>query len=110
MSYSPYVPDIQAWVEHFKNKPKNSGIKKFYTIGRPKQHGEKMDPIKLVTPTEQVVQQAKSELKSEREEDKATVQTKRRKSRRARKTLNEKSKDPKIRRSKKRTKKIITYK
>ena len=61
IKYSPYIPNTDAWVEYFKNQPKE--YKKFYTIGRPKQKGEEMDPIKLVTPTAQAVEQAKSTMK-----------------------------------------------
>jgi len=67
MSYSPYIPNIDVWKDHFKNPPKEN--KRFYTIGRVKHHGQDMDPIKLVTPTEQVVEQAKSTLKRSREMD-----------------------------------------
>ncbi len=63
--YSPYIPNIQAWVDYFKHQPKE--YKKFYTIGRPKHKGEDMEAIKLVTPTEQVVDQAKSAVKRERD-------------------------------------------
>lgn len=64
MSFSPYIPNMKAWKEHFQNPPKS--YKTFYTIGRAKQHGEQLDPIKLVTPTEMVVEQAKSDLQRER--------------------------------------------
>ena len=61
IKYSPYIPNTDAWVKYFKNQPQE--YKKFYTIGRPKQKGEDMDPIKLVTPTEQAVEQARSAIK-----------------------------------------------
>ena len=62
MSYSVYIPNIDAWKQHFKHPPK--GNKKFYTISTTKQqHGEDMEPIKLVTPTQSVVEQARSNLK-----------------------------------------------
>ena len=68
IKYSPYIPNVDAWVDYFKNQPK--GHKRFYSIGGSKQRGEEMDPIKLVSPTEQSVQQAKSRMKREQEEDK----------------------------------------
>ena len=67
IKYSPYIPNVDAWVDYFKNQPKE--YSQFYTIGRPKQKGEDMTAIKLVTPTEQVVQQAKANMRREREED-----------------------------------------
>ena len=69
IKYSPYIPNIDAWVDYFKNQPVE--YKKFYTIGRAKHKGEDMNSIKLVTPTEQVVQQAKSELKREMDDSDA---------------------------------------
>ena len=62
IKYSPYIPNVEAWVDYFKNQPLNEH-KKFYTIGQPKQKGADMDALKLVTPTEQVVEQARQQLK-----------------------------------------------
>lgn len=67
MSYSPYIPNIDAWKHHFQNPPKET--KSFYTIGLAKHHGQNMEPIKLISPTEQVVEQAKSVMKRKREND-----------------------------------------
>ena len=67
VKYSPYIPNVESWIEYFKNQPKE--YKSFYTIGRPKHRGEDMDPIKLVSPTEQAVEQAKSRMKRKREEE-----------------------------------------
>ena len=67
IKFSPYIPNVEAWVDYFKDQPKE--YKKFYTIGRPKLKGEDMNPIKLVTPTEQVIEQARSEMKRQRDED-----------------------------------------
>ena len=70
MSYSVYIPNIDAWKQHFKHPPK--GNKKFYTISTTKQqHGEDMEPIKLVTPTQSVVEQARSNLKRMRRDEDA---------------------------------------
>ena len=77
IKYSPYIPNVEAWIDYFKNQPKE--YKKFYTIGRPKQRGEDMDPIKMVSPTEQVVEQAKSRMKRAREDDVETQSCRRRK-------------------------------
>ena len=66
MSYSPYIPNFEAWKRHFTNPPKEH--KSFYTISHAKQLGRDMDPIKLVSPTEQIVEQAKSSLKRQREQ------------------------------------------
>ena len=69
MSYSPYIANMQSWKNYFKQRTKEH--KKFYTIPNSSQHGEKMDAIKLVSPTEQIVEQAKSSLKRMREDDDA---------------------------------------
>jgi hypothetical protein len=63
MAYVPYVPDIEAWRNHFKNFIP-SRPKPFYTI-KPTQNGDgnSIPKIKMVTPTEQVVEQAKAALK-----------------------------------------------
>ena len=55
------------WQKHFENPPKET--KKFYTIAKSKQLGEQLIPLKLVSPTEQLVDQAKSNLKRERDGD-----------------------------------------
>lgn len=60
MSYSPYISNVEAWKHEFTQP--NYKYKNFYTLKNSSQHGEKMDSIKLVTPTEQVVERAKSAL------------------------------------------------
>ena len=67
IKYSPYIPNVEAWVDYFKNQPLNEH-KKFYTIGQPKQKGADMDALKLVIPTEQVVEQARQQLKRSNDE------------------------------------------
>jgi hypothetical protein len=62
MAYVPYTPDLEAWKKHFVNYAP-SRLKKFYTL-KNKQQGEGAYPnIKLVSPTEQFVEQAKAQLK-----------------------------------------------
>lgn len=62
MSSSPYIPNIEAWKKNFgKSKRKN-----FHIISNAKQTGEDIQPVKLVTPTAQIVAQAKSTMKRER--------------------------------------------
>ena len=56
MSYSPYIPNTEAWIEHFKNPSKEH--KKFYTLSKTKHLGQDMEPLKFVTPTEAMVEQA----------------------------------------------------
>lgn len=65
IKYSPYIPNIDAWVSFFKNQPLEH--KSFYTIGKSKNEGDDMDAVKLISPTQSVVDQAKSELQRERE-------------------------------------------
>ena len=67
IKYSPYIPNVDAWVDYFKNQPREYGH--FYTIGRPKQKGEEMEAVKLVTPTEQAVEQARARMRRESDDD-----------------------------------------
>ena len=68
MTYSPYIPNIDAWKSHFRTIPREH--KKFYTISHhTKQLGEHMDPIKIISPTEQDLERAKSNLKRMQNQD-----------------------------------------
>ena len=62
MSYVPYVPDMEAWKHHFKNYIP-SRPKSFYTLKKPQTGDGSFPDIKLVTPTAQIVEQAKASLK-----------------------------------------------
>ena len=67
IKFSPYVPNIQAWVDFYENQPKE--YKSFYTIGSTKRKGEKLESVKLISPTEAVVDRARSEIKRQEEVD-----------------------------------------
>ena len=73
MSIKPYVPDIEAWVAHFKNRDNFKVKKDFYEvkpIKRPPGAPKPQPPIvqiKMVTPQAQVVEQAKAQLAKEKE-------------------------------------------
>jgi hypothetical protein len=69
MSYIPYIPNVDHWRDHFSNNPQKT--KSFYTL-KDKHKGEGNLGIKLVTPTEQAVEQAKSFLKRKAEFKKPT--------------------------------------
>jgi hypothetical protein len=56
MAYIPYIPNMDHWKDHFSNPSKKT--KSFYTLKKK----ENVD-VKLVTPTAQAVEQAKSLLK-----------------------------------------------
>ncbi len=63
--YSPYIPDLEAWKDHFTNS--TARHKSFHPLETVKtQLGEKTDAIKLVVPTIQQVQQAEADLKRSR--------------------------------------------
>ncbi len=65
--YVPYVPDLEAWKNHFTKS--TTRHKSFHPLESIKQTtiGElKTDAIKLVIPTAQQVQQAEAELKRSR--------------------------------------------
>ncbi len=63
--YSPYIPDLEAWKNHFTKS--TTRHKSFHPLESIKtQLREKTDAIKLVVPTEQQVQQAEAELKRSR--------------------------------------------
>ena len=73
MSIKPYVPDIEAWVAHFKNRDNFKVKQDFYEvkpIKRPPGAPKPQPPIvqiKMVTPQAQVVEQAKAQLAKEKE-------------------------------------------
>ena len=68
MSYSPYIPNVEGYEHYFKNQPKE--YKRFYTISHTKQLGENLEPIKLVSPTEQTLEQARMSLQRMKEDEK----------------------------------------
>ena len=60
--YEPYVSNPDKWKRHFVNMAENgTSSKKFYALSSQKGAGVSNE-LKLVTPTEQAVEQAKSEL------------------------------------------------
>jgi hypothetical protein len=63
MKLVPYVCDVNKWVEHFRSLPTTRKYQKFYVLKEPKQKVAESNPVKLVTPTQQVVEQAKATLK-----------------------------------------------
>ncbi len=71
MSYSPYIANTESWKNYFKHP--NKEHKKFYTIPKSTRSPEKLDAIKLVSPTEQIVEQAKASLKRLREDENAQI-------------------------------------
>ena len=80
MSVTLYIPDGDAWKKYFANPP-SSDHKKFYTIqGKAQQHGENLDGIKLVTPTAQVIQQARATMERIHKSDEFECPKKRKKS------------------------------
>lgn len=66
MSYSPYIPDIEAWRKQYALNNKMES-KQFYTIKSSSSLGDiaTPPPLKMITPTQQVVDQAKSEIRTE---------------------------------------------
>ena len=67
MSLIPYIPDMQKWITHFAKSGK--GIKQFYTLHTNDENENKKYIVKLVTPTAQTIEQAKSALKRQHEDD-----------------------------------------
>jgi hypothetical protein len=69
MAYVPYEPDLETWKNHFVNYVP-SKPQKFYTV-KSTQEGEvkpPVIPIKLISPTEQFVEQAKAQLATQKNE------------------------------------------
>lgn len=64
MSYVPYIPDIELWKNHFTNTP--AKYKPFYIVKKIQKGSGIAPSVNLVTPTEQVVQQAKAQLKQQK--------------------------------------------
>ena len=106
MSYSPYIPNITAWKDHFKRATKEH--KKFYTISHVKQLGEKLEAIKLVTPTESVVERARSTVRRMRADGDAQFLLPSQPQRRSQKRKSQALKVEKSSDKKKRQKKKIT--
>ena len=76
MSIKPYVPDIEAWVAHFKNRDNFKVKQDFYEVkplpkasGAPKPQPPVVQ-VKMVTPQAQVVEQAKAQLAEEKKKKK----------------------------------------
>jgi len=60
MTLNPYIPDVDSWKNYFKNPAKY--YKDIYVINKPVQQGKNLEGIKLVSPTAQMVEQARSTL------------------------------------------------
>ena len=69
-----YEPDLEAWKHHFKTSESDKKIVPLKTFNRGTGGNNDQIQVKLVTPTEQSVQQAKELVKKE------VKQTKKRKS------------------------------
>lgn len=72
MAYVPHIPDLDTWKKHFMDMAhdKLPHRNKFYVIGSRRQHGGSEDPvIQLVTPTQQAVEMAKSDMKRKAQEE-----------------------------------------
>ena len=66
MSWVPYVCNIDKWRHHFKlvGEGKVPPQGKWYRVGSVNQRGQGSDPVvKMINPTQQVVDRAKQELK-----------------------------------------------
>ena len=64
----PFVSDVDKWKTHFlKMAEQGTKPKQFYAIN-PKKGGSGDDPIVVVSPTQQDVARAKSEMKYKREQ------------------------------------------
>ena len=68
MPLAPHVSDPQAWIEHFKD-PANAGKPLKPTIKPPTKQPPPVE-IKLVSPVQQVVDQAKAQLKKKKKKSK----------------------------------------
>ena len=73
MAFTPYRPNAEAWKKHFQAMADGKMDYKgsFYTLSTARgATSGNMEPIKVVAPSAQVVEQAKSELERERQERK----------------------------------------
>ncbi len=64
MSFVPYTPDIQKWINHFTSEAARSGPRRaYYTVDKVQAGSGSGSFVKLVSPTEQQVSQAKASVK-----------------------------------------------
>lgn len=78
MSYKTYIPDADAWKHHFQQmaEGKMDHVAPFYRLSKqPKNPDPATLSVKLVTPSAQVAEQAKEELKREESESKKRPST-----------------------------------
>lgn len=68
MSFKPYISDQHSWTSYF-SKSKGSTTKHFYNLKSEKAPpSSNTEPMKLISPTAQGIQQAKMDLKRQYEE------------------------------------------
>ena len=76
MSWRPFIADVEEWKKHFLESTDMNFIpnQKSYIVGQ-FGHGNRPSPtqIELVTPTQQAVEMAKSEIKKRKQEGEPIV-------------------------------------
>lgn len=65
MSWKPFIPDVNEWKKHFVESADMKYIpnQKTYVIGQFGNGSRPVTQIELITPTQQAVEMARSELK-----------------------------------------------
>jgi hypothetical protein len=78
MAYTPFIPDANAWRRHFEAMARDQSVSLgggAYAV-RPLNDDaapERSEPLKIVTPTQQVVEQAKAGIVREEKESKSEI-------------------------------------
>ena len=72
MAYVPNVADVDKWKNHYVHMAEHSTKQKDFYAVRPKLKGNGSESLVIVSPTEQSVERAKSEIKYKRKLDDKT--------------------------------------
>ena len=73
MPFARYEPDLEAWKEHFKNTESDKKIVPLKSSKKNTQTPIQHVQVKLVTPTEQAVKQAKELVKTQAKRPRKTA-------------------------------------
>ena len=65
----PFVSDVDKWKTHFLNMAEQGTKPKQFYANNPKKRGSGDDPIVFVSPSQQSVARAKSEMKYKRQQE-----------------------------------------
>lgn len=75
MSWKPFIPDVNEWKKHFVESVDMKYIpnQNTYVIGQFRNGSRPLTQIELITPTQQAVEMARSELKKRKNDGEPIV-------------------------------------